>query len=118
MLFEGFIIIDAYLMLDGTGASQLIGLEHKDVMIRKEQLPHGSSITGGPLTQAVKVQLIHHLLLLLLDRQSFSQHICTLNSLFFRWQLHWRYQHSLHHMCYVHTLLEKDGTVSHVLHHN
>ena len=36
MFFEGFIIIDVNLMLNGTGTSQLIGLEREDVMIGKE----------------------------------------------------------------------------------
>ena len=34
--FEGFFIVDANLMLNGTGASQLIMLEHKDVVVGKE----------------------------------------------------------------------------------
>ena len=33
---ERFIIVDANLMLNGTGTSQLMGLQHENVMVRKE----------------------------------------------------------------------------------
>ena len=65
----------------------------------------------------IEVQLIHQSFLATLVQtvQSLRCTLCTFN--LFWWHFHWRYQHHWYSMCYMHILLEKDGTVSHVSHH-
>ena len=53
MFLERLIIVDANFVFDGTGTPKLTRLEHEDVVIGEEQLPHHGSIMGRPLTQAI-----------------------------------------------------------------
>ena len=114
--FERFIVIEADFMFDGAGTPKLIRLKCKDVMVGEEQLPHYGSIMGRPLTQAIEVQLIHQLFLLLLYRTFVLEVLPHLQLVLMAPLLEVPTLLIQHALC-MHTLLEKDGTVSHVSHH-
>ena len=59
MLLEWFVIVEVNLVFDGTGAPKLIRFECKGIMIREQEFPHYSSITGRPLTQAIEIQFLN-----------------------------------------------------------